>query len=282
MARGNPPNRRELLAALGATFACAAGPIGAQVRTGGSTAAASGVGAELDRALKDVVIANRILANQGVADAYGHVSLRHPTVAGQFLLARSRSPELVETGDVMAFRPDGSPVDAAGPQPYLERFIHAAILSARPEVNAVVHAHAPEVLPYTVTSAPLRPVIQNAGVMGAHVPVWDIADRFGDTNLLVVNMAEGVDLARRLGRDNVVLMRGHGFAAAGRNLIEVLRMSIYLKLNAAVLSEASRLGPVKALSAGEIARIRDVSPDAPELRRAWEYWARRAGVADLL
>jgi ribulose-5-phosphate 4-epimerase/fuculose-1-phosphate aldolase len=236
----------------------------------------------LNRAILDLVIANRILAHEGVVDAYGHISMRHPTNPNRFLLARSRSPELVEPADILEFNNDGTPVDLKGKHPYVERFIHAGIYKSRPEVNAVVHSHADQVLPYTISSTPLQAVIHSAGVIGNHIPVWDIRARFGDTNLLVVNIDQGNDIARVLAKDSIVLMRGHGFAAAGRNLVEVLRMSIYLRLNATVLTEASRLGKVEPLSKGEIAKITDIAPNAPELRRAWEYWATRAGVTDLL
>ena len=236
----------------------------------------------LDQAITDLVIANRILAHEGVVDAYGHISMRHPDDPSLYLLSRSRSPAVVEREDIMVFRQDGTPVDAHGPPPYVERFIHGAIYAARPEIRTVVHSHASEVLPYTITSTPLRPVIHSAGMMGAHVPVWDIRDRFGDTNMLVVNAEQGADLASCLADNNVVLMRGHGFSAAGRYLMEVLRMAVYLRLNAQVLSEASRLGEVIALSIGETEMIANVAPDAPEVKRAWQYWALRAGCAHLL
>ena len=121
-----------------------------------------------------------------------------------------------------------------------------------------------------------------ASFIGARLPVWDIRDRFGATNLLVVNMAQGRDLARTLGAERVVLMRGHGFSAAGRSLPEVIRMAVYMPVNARVLLEALRLGEVKALSPGEIEAHSSMRPDDPSMRRSWEYWAARAGCAELL
>jgi HCOMODA/2-hydroxy-3-carboxy-muconic semialdehyde decarboxylase len=238
--------------------------------------------ADLARIVRDLVIANRVLANEGVVDAYGHVSVRHPDYPDRYLLACSKSPEWVEGGDIMEFSLDGTPIRADGRPLYLERFIHGAIYEARPDVHGVVHAHAEAVLPFTITRTPLRPVIHSGSFMGPEVPVWDIADAFGDTNLLVANMAQGRDLARGLGRHNVALMRGHGFAAAARSLIEVVRMSVYVPRNARALLAALPLGEVKALSRGEIdARNAGYKPYSPETQRAWEYWARRAGCADL-
>jgi ribulose-5-phosphate 4-epimerase/fuculose-1-phosphate aldolase len=238
---------------------------------------------EMKRAIRDLVIANRILAHEGIVDAYGHVSVRHPTDASRFLLSRSRSPELVGPDDIMEFGLDGEAIEAKGRPPYLERFLHSAIYETRPDVRAVVHSHAESVLPYTISSVPLRPVFHAAGVIGATLPVWDIRDKFGDTNLLVSNTDQGRDLARRLGDANVALMRGHGFSAAARSIIEVLRISVYLPANARIHTDAVRLGgSVKALTDGEIACQSALDPQSPAIQRAWEYWARRAGCADML
>ena len=239
-------------------------------------------GDALEQAIREVVIANRILANERVVDAYGHVSVRHPLDPTRYLLSRSRAPELVERGDVIEFDLEGKAVSGDARPPYLERFILGAIYEARPDVQAVVHAHAEAVLPFTISTTPLRPVVHMASFVGPQLPVWDIRDRFGDTNLLVVNMTQGRDLALRLGAERVVLMRGHGFTAAARSLQEVVRMAVYLPLNARVLTEALHLGEVKYLSRGEIEAHASMKPDDPSMYRAWEYWAVRAGCGDLL
>src|SRR6516225_8135641 len=225
----------------------------------------------LDAVIQDLVIANRILAKEDVVDAYGHVSMRHPDNSSHFLIARSVAPELVTADDIVELD--------------LDRFIHAAIFEARPEVMAVVHAHAEDTLPFGVADATkLQPVIHSGSFIGAEVPVWDIADNFGDTNLLVTNIEQGRDLAKCLGGNNVALMRGHGFASAGRSLIEVVRMSVYLPRNARALLRARQLGgSIKYLSQGEIdARNRGYSPYSTETWRAWEYWANKAGCGHML
>jgi HCOMODA/2-hydroxy-3-carboxy-muconic semialdehyde decarboxylase len=239
----------------------------------------------LDNIFRDLVIANRILATEEVVDAYGHVSIRHPDNPNHFLIARSLAPDLVTADDIVELDLDGQPVRDEKRTLYLERFVHAAIFEARPEVMAVVHAHAEDTLPFGIADATrLRPVIHSGSFIGSEVPVWDIADNFGDTNLLVTNMEQGRDLAKCLGGNNVALMRGHGFAAAGRSLIEVVRMSVYLPRNARALLRAKQLGGgIKYLSQGEIdARNRGYSPYSTETWRAWEYWANKAGVGDLL
>jgi HCOMODA/2-hydroxy-3-carboxy-muconic semialdehyde decarboxylase len=238
-----------------------------------------------DNIIQDLVIANRILAREEVVDAYGHVSMRHPDDSNHFLIARSVAPELVTADDIVELDLDGQPVHGEQRTLYLERFIHAAIFEARPEIMAIVHAHAEDTLPFGIASATkLRPVIHSGSFIGNEVPVWDIADHFGDTNLLVTNIEQGRDLAKCLAGNNVALMRGHGFAAAGRSLIEVVRMSVYLPRNARALQRAKQLGgEIKYLSQSEIdARNRGYSPYSTETWRAWEYWANKAGVGHLL
>ena len=228
------------------------------------------------------MIANRILANEGVVDAYGHISLRHPEHPDRFLLSRSRSPELVEPEDIMQFSLDGKVVGDDKRPPYLERFIHGGVFESRPEIMAVVHSHAQSVLPYSISSTPLQPVIHVGAILGTHIPIWDIADDFGDTNLLVVNPEQGRSLAKRLGPYSISLMRGHGFTAAGKTLIQALWMAVYLPVNAAVQSEASRLGPFKPLSKREIELGGALDPTSPAMLRSWDYWAKRAGCEALL
>lgn len=232
-----------------------------------------------DEIINDLVAANRILANLGVVDAYGHASARHPDDPKRFFLSRSRSPKLVSADDIMEFGLDGEALDGTGRPSYLERFIHAGIYEARPDVHAVVHSHADDVIAYTITKQPLIPVVHSGAAMGSFVPVWDIRERFGDaTNLLVSNMDHGRDLAKRLAGNRVVLMRGHGFAAASSSIYEVVRIAAYLPKNAAVLTTALRFGDPIALSDGEVAAMAAMDPKAPASRRAWEYWCAEAGI----
>ena len=231
---------------------------------------------------RELALANRILAREGVVDAYGHVSLRHPERPDRFLLSCSRSPELVVPADLMEFRLDGEPADPADQRkPYLERYIHAAIYEARAEVNSVVHNHSSAVLPFTVTGTPLRPLIHTAGLIGAKIPSWDIRDRFGDTNLLVANLEQGRDLARALGPNTLVLMRGHGCSVAAASLEEAVIAAVYAQLNATLQMNAMQLGDVKFLSDGEI-RETGALIAVPNVRaRVWEYLASRADRRNL-
>jgi ribulose-5-phosphate 4-epimerase/fuculose-1-phosphate aldolase len=240
----------------------------------------------IDTLIKDLVIANRILAKEDVVDAYGHISVRHPDNPKTFFISRSLAPELIEKEDIVELDMSGQPVKDEKRSLYLERFIHAAIYEMRPEVNSVVHAHAEDILPFGIAKgARLRPVIHSGSFIGANVPVWDIADKFGDhTNVLVTNMDHGRDLAKCLGSNSVALMRGHGFASAARSIIEVVRMSVYLPRNARAQMRAMQLGgEISYLRQGEIdARNAGYSPYSTETWRAWEYWANKASCGHML
>jgi ribulose-5-phosphate 4-epimerase/fuculose-1-phosphate aldolase len=239
----------------------------------------------IERTVRDIVIANRILAQSKVVDAYGHVSIRHPERPDRFFLACSVSPAIVEIRDIVEFNLDGTPVDAEEQRPlYAERFIHGGVYEKRPDVKAALHSHADDLLPFSISKTTrLRAVTHNVGDMGHEVPVWDIADKFGDeTTLLVTNMDQSRDLAGCLDRNRLVLMRGHGFVCVGRTINDLVRLSVYLPRNARVQLAAMQLGEYKPLSHGEIEARLKLDPEAPAMRRGWEYWAREAGCEHLL
>ena len=232
--------------------------------------------------LADLVTANRILAHEGVVDGFGHVSLRDPEDTGRYLISVSRSPELVAEADIVTLGLDGAP---AGPSAgetrplYLERPIHGAIYAVRPDIGCIVHNHSLSVIPFGVTGAPLRPVFHVASGIGDTVPVWDIGERFGDTNMLVTTMEQGADLARTLASHSVALMRGHGCVVVGEGLRETVMKAVYLEVNAALLLAARPLGDIRFLSPGEMALSWATNTGANPQKRAWDYWAARAGRA---
>jgi len=231
----------------------------------------------MTEAIENLVTANRILAHEDVVDAYGHVSLRHPEKPDRFLLARSRSPEIVEADDILEFTLDSECIDDKGYNLYLERPIHGSVYKSRPDVQSVVHNHSYAVVPFTVSSTPLKAMAHTSGRIGHHIPKWDIRDKFGDTNLLVVNADQGDDLAQALGDNRAVLMRGHGVTIAGSSLEDAVITSIYLQVNAKLQMDAMRLGDVEYLSPGEIDARLAGNETLAGFSRAWEYFSRRAG-----
>jgi len=228
---------------------------------------------------EQLVAANRILAREQVVDAFGHVSLRHPEHPHHYILSRSRAPELVELNDLMEFELDGEPIDGRGRTPYGERFIHGAVMEARPEINAVVHNHAYEVLPFGVTNTPIKPLIHTASVIGEHIPTWDIRDKFGNaTDMLVRNMEQGRDLTAALDNNTCVLMRGHGAVIAGKTIKEAVVTSIYLMINARIQTVSMAMGNPVYLSPGEIENMTDVQFSPLAMDRMWEAFCLRAGI----
>lgn len=236
------------------------------------------------RVKRDLVIANRILAMNDVLDAYGHVAMRHPTDPKRYFCARSLSPAIVEEDDIVEYHLDGTPVGDEKRPLYLERYIHGGVFEKRPDIQASLHSHAEDVLPFSISkTTKLRAVIHTIGEIGDGVPTWDIRDKFGDgTTLLVTNMAQGRDLATCLDCNRMALMRGHGFVAVGRTINDLVRMAVYIPRNARVQMNAMRMGDYVALSPGEIAARQALDPEAPAMKRGWEFWAKEAGVGHLL
>jgi len=222
----------------------------------------------------DLVLANHILSNEGVLDAFGHVSVRHPAAADRFLISRTRAPELVEAGDLQLLDLQGRRVSGNEQRAYEEVAIHAGVYRSRAEVGAVVHSHAPSVIPFGVTGVPLRPIYHMGSVIGHDVPVWDIAKLFGETDLLVRDATQADSLAAALGSRAVVLMRGHGCVVTGADLHAAVFAAVYLERNATLLAASLRLGEVRGLSAGETQRASEMLRGRAG-ERAWEYWVRR-------
>jgi ribulose-5-phosphate 4-epimerase/fuculose-1-phosphate aldolase len=223
--------------------------------------------------LEDLVLANRVLYARGIVDGFGHVSVRDPHDPERFFLARNMAPALVDVEDVMTFALDGTPL--GDPRtPYLERFIHGSIYRARPDVAAVVHSHAPAIIPFgLVREAVFRPVYHMASFLRGPVPVFEIRDAAGpDNDLLIRDQQLGDALARALGPHATVLMRGHGSTTVGASLPEAVFRAVYAEANARILADALRLGEVTALSETEAAR--SAESNAGQIARAWELWTR--------
>lgn len=231
-----------------------------------------------DRQLvEDLVAANRILAAQGVLDGWGHVSVRHDRDPDRYLLSRSLAPELVRAGDIIEFDLDNNAVNARGRNLYTERFIHGEIYRTRPDVAAICHTHAPPIIPFGVTRVPLKPLYHRAAFIALGVPVFEIRDAAGMTDLLIRNAQLGRALARSIGDKPAVLMRGHGATVVAPSLPRLVGRSIFLALNATLQAQAMIMaqgGPIQFLDAEEARLIE--AREGYGLARAWEAWRRKA------
>src|SRR5256885_6377630 len=194
-----------------------------------------------------LVVANRILYRQGVVDGFGHASVRHDASPEHFLLARNMAPGLVRSEDIVTFDLDGTALDAAGRRVYLERFIHSEIYRARPDVQAVVHSHSPNVIPFGVTGQALRPVFHMSGFLGEGTALFEIRNVAGDTDMLVSNGSLGVALAAALGSRSAVLMRRHGSTLVRTSPQQAGVRAIYAEVHAPVPNQAITLREVTYL-----------------------------------
>ena len=226
--------------------------------------------------IEDLVAANRILAQEGIVDAYGHVSVRHPANPNRYLMSRALAPLLVTAQDIIEYDLDSNPVDANGRGSVNERFIHGEVYKVRRDVNAVIHTHSPTVVPFSITQVPLRPVFHTASFLWVGVPVWDIRDAADPASpgMLVRNGRLGKSLAASLGDKPVVLMRGHGNVVVGPNVQIAVRRAIYTEVNARLQATAIALGgPINFISPEEGAAIPQMVVDRD---RAWDLWKRKA------
>jgi ribulose-5-phosphate 4-epimerase/fuculose-1-phosphate aldolase len=225
--------------------------------------------------IEDLVAASRVLAAEGVLDGYGHVSMRHPGRADRYLMARSLAPALVTPDDIMELDLESNPVDARGRTMFRERFIHGMIYKARSDVMAVVHSHSPAVVPFGITTVPMKPCFHMAGFLYKQPPVFEIRDVAGWTNMLITSNQLGEALAETLGDNPVALMRGHGNVVVGPTLPIAVFRAIYTEVNARLQTTAITLGgPVNYLSPEEGDIITNQQPG--DVGRAWNLWRTQA------
>jgi ribulose-5-phosphate 4-epimerase/fuculose-1-phosphate aldolase len=226
--------------------------------------------------LEDLIAAYRILAEHGIIDAYGHVSLRSPRNPERYYLARSLAPERVQLEDLLEYDLESNPLDARGRESVVERFIHGEIYKSRPDVMAVVHNHSPSVVPFSVTGVPMRALFHMAAFVGEGLPNFEIRDVQKGTDLLVRTPPLGRALAQTLGAKPAALMRGHGSVVVGENLPRAVGRSVYLELSARMQMQALAL----AGSGGRITYLDDAEVKASmpvqDYKRAWPLWRDKA------
>ena len=218
------------------------------------------------RLIEDLVAASRILAQHGVLDAWGHVSMRHPGNPQRYLMSRARAPALVSIEDIMEFDLDSNPVDQRDRRMFLERFIHGGAYKARPDVNAVVHSHSPTVVPFSVTEQPLRAISSVASFLACGCGVFDFNGVSRTKGLLVTNNEQGASLAKVLGDNTVALLRGHGNLVVASDIPRVVHRALYTEINAKQLATALSFGkPIKYIEPEEML-------DPQRLGDSWDVW----------
>lgn len=231
----------------------------------------SGAAAQDDSALIDeLVLANHILSMNGVLDAYGHVSVRSHKNPNHFFLARHLAAGVVTRADIVEYDFDSKPADGSNTTGYTERFIHSEIYRARPDVMAVVHCHPADVIAFSITGVPLRPVTHMAAFLGGPVPVFEIRNAGGMTDMLIRDSKLGRALAETLGNHEAALLRGHGAVVVAPSLHVVAGRSYYMMVNAKVQQEAMMLGGGKVTYFEPEEAHKAAAQDGFE--RAWALW----------
>lgn len=227
--------------------------------------------------VEDLVAASRILADHGLLDGWGHVSVRHNRDPNRFLMSRGLSADSVTEKDILEFDLDSRPVDTRGLPTsalFTERYIHGEIYKMRPDVIAVVHTHAPSLIPFGVTKVPLKPMYHRSAFISFGIPVFEIRDRAGMTDMLIRNATLGHDLAEVLGNHPAALMRGHGAVVTGPSLPRVVGRTIFLSLNATLQAQAMSTGaPITYMDPEEARKIEE--REGHGLARTWEGWKRK-------
>jgi len=229
----------------------------------------------IQETVEELFAANRILVGEGVIDGFGHVSVRSPLRPDRYLMTRGNSGGPVTEEDVLELDADSNPVRSGDARPSIERFIHGEIYRERSDVTAIVHTHAPALIPFGVSTTPLRPLYHMCGFLEEGAPVFDIRKDHGVTNMLITDGRLGQALAAALGAHAVVLMRGHGATVVGTSLKEAVFRAVYATVNAQLLPVAMQLGQPTFLDPGE-AKLADELHHAV-VNRPWEYWLRKHG-----
>jgi HCOMODA/2-hydroxy-3-carboxy-muconic semialdehyde decarboxylase len=258
----------------------AAGVLGAaaltaQALAGQAAKPASGPAAII---IDDLVVANRILANENILDGLGHVSVRSTQRPDRFFLARDLAPGLVTANDLVEYDLEGNPVNANAPQGYRERYIHAAIFKARPDVRSVVHSHMPSVLPFTDSTVPLRPMYHMATFLVPGVPMFEIRKVQGQAGMLIDNNKVATALAQSLGNKTVALIRGHGVVIVGTTIPDAVSNAIFLDVNARVQAQAIALGGKISYLTPADAEAGGASPQPAAPMGAPGYYPRSWGI----
>lgn len=220
----------------------------------------------LDDLKRDLVTSCRILANEQIIDAFGHISVRIPDT-DRFLIPPFVSAAMVTEADLLTLNLDGKVVDGNG-APNREVYIHSECYRHRPDVGSVCHAHSPMVKVFAALGEPLRPIENFATLFAPETPVYS---RVG----LIVTPALGGEVATTLGNRRAVIMRGHGSTVVGPNLKQATVATIYLEETARLTYRARSIGKPTCFNEDEVETLSNYVLKENSFDRAWVYYEAR-------
>jgi ribulose-5-phosphate 4-epimerase/fuculose-1-phosphate aldolase len=157
-----------------------------------------------------------------------------------------------------------------------ERYIHCEVYRARSDVQSVIHTHDLAVIPFGLAGISLKPVVVQAGFLPPKTPLFEVRDANKEKakrGMLVINGALGQALAKKLGSNPVVLMRGHGDTVVGNSVREATVRTIYTHIDAQAQSAALALRRhITVMDAAELASNAAENFDAD---RPWQNYRQK-------
>jgi L-fuculose-phosphate aldolase len=209
-----------------------------------------------------LVDAIRMLTRADMMDHSGHGSARRD--AGSFYINSGASVRgsLTER-DIVAVDLDGVLIEGSA-QPPLEFPLHAEIYRARPDVHAVMHTHPRWSTFLTMVGAPYQPVFGQGALLG-DVPVMD-------SPMSVNSRQMGERLVATLGHGHAVLLKSHGAAIVGANVVEAFVLAAYIEENAYRQYMAMQIGSPYVFSDAERQICRQRLWTASLFQKVWEHY----------
>jgi len=247
----------------------------AAIAVASALAGAQTTGADPDAERKaDLITGYRILVNEGILDSFGHISVRSARDPGVFFMPRAMPPALVSLDDLLALRvADSQPIEPKGRRVNGERYIHGEIYKARPDVMAVIHSHSQAVIPLSLTSIKMKPVVAQAGFLPPETPTFEIRDgrKPGERGMQVTDSTRGAALARTLSSYPAALMRGHGNVVVGASVKQAVVYAAYVDINARMQTQALLLSrDIVPLDQPEL-----FTPEEFDINRPWEHFRQK-------
>jgi ribulose-5-phosphate 4-epimerase/fuculose-1-phosphate aldolase len=218
----------------------------------------------LEQIKKDLVTASHIVHQQGLVNAFGHVSARIPDTE-TFLFPPRMSPALVRLDNLLVLDVEGKQLAGEG-RPNTEFWIHARIYKARPDVQAVCHVHSPHCVALGSLGETVRPLHNIAAVFKDGVPVFD---RVG----LIRSRELGDAVAQSLGGHRGMLLRGHGANVADASVRRTCVMALWMEEAADYQLRAMAAGKPRYFTAEELALVYDQISGDDVANRAWQYFS---------
>lgn len=222
-----------------------------------------------------IATSTRILVKERLIGPFGHPSARVPGTDLVAVLGHTHDDikDLGQTNadDVVLMELDGTVVEGKLDAPG-ERFIHTEIYKARPEVQAVVHAHPMSCIAFSIAGVALRPIWHLCTVFAEGIPTHE-------SSIQIDNAERAQALVATLGGHKAVLMKGHGVAVVGESIEEATVSAVNLERSARLQTVVAGLGEVREIPRSELNdELLTSGLTMHEYAEAqWDYWALEAG-----